>query len=81
MASFSLSKVGGVPGRKSGHFLAGIHFGSHAEARLLQEILDRELRERAGRPEEVRLAEWNNSLASIRRRAIAEEWTGWEDLA
>lgn len=76
-----LSKVGGVPDRKFGHYLAGIYVSCHAEARVLQDILQEALRNRAAQREEPLLAQWNNDLASIRRRAIAEGWTGWEDHA
>jgi hypothetical protein len=64
---------------KRGHYLASLTISCHAQARLLEEILQRELRERAGTREEAVLAEWNNDLAKTRRRAIANEWTGWED--
>jgi hypothetical protein len=58
--------------------LVGIHASSHHEARLLQEMLQREMRERASKPEEAKLAEWNNYLTKMRRDADKEGWGGWE---
>lgn len=70
----------GDPEYKYGHVIAGIYVSSHAQARLLQEILQREMRERAGRPEEGLLAKWHNELVSIRTKADRDSWIGWEDF-
>ena len=61
-----------------GQVLAGIHASNQEEARLLQAMIHRELRERAGTPAEAVLAKWSNHLASIRRDAERKEWVGWE---
>lgn len=60
-----------------GHVIAGIYASNHDEARLLQQIIQTALRDRAGTPAEASLARWNNDLASIRRKAERDEWTGW----
>ncbi|MFN3319961.1 MAG: hypothetical protein ACK43M_14525 [Allorhizobium sp.] len=81
MATAGISRIYGNKGFKSGHHLASLTISCHTHARLLEEILQRELRERAGTKDEAILAQWNNDLAETRRRAIANEWTGWEDHA
>lgn len=62
---------------KFGHVNAGIYASSHEEARLLQEIIQSALRDRAGTSAEPSLAKWNNELASIRRKAERDAWVGW----
>lgn len=73
-----LSQVYGHEGYVRGHVIASVAVSSHQQADLLQRILEREMRERAGKPEEAQLAQWYNSLASTRRQAAAESWPGWE---
>lgn len=73
-----LSRVFGHEGYVRGHVIASVTVSSHQQADLLQRILEREMRERAGKPEEGQLARWYNSLAQTRRQATAESWPGWE---
>ncbi len=49
-----------------------------AQATLLQEALQLLMVQRAGKPSERKLAEWNNSLENAKRRAKREKWSGWE---
>ncbi|ANK73747.1 hypothetical protein FA04_14630 [Ensifer adhaerens] len=63
---------------KYGSVLAGIYATNHDEARLLQEIMQSALKDRAGTKAEPTLARWNNELSNIRRKADANEWVGWE---
>lgn len=58
--------------------LAQITIADHSEARLLEEILQRELRDRAGTIDEKTLANWHNDIVKTRREAVAQNWTGWE---
>lgn len=81
MATAGISRIYGNDAFKRGHCLASLTISCHAHARLLEEILQRELRERAGTKEEAILTQWDNDLAETRRRAITNEWTGWEDHA
>ncbi|MEQ1950971.1 hypothetical protein [Mesorhizobium sp. CN2-181] len=69
----------GHKGFKRGHVIASLSVSSHGEARILQSMLDREMRERAGKPEEAILADWFNHLENTRRQAVKEKWIGWED--
>jgi hypothetical protein len=71
----------GEPVSQWGAVIAGISVKSHQQARLLEEMLSRELRERAGKPEETILAKWNNELVRLRRKAVEQEWIGWGDGA
>lgn len=73
-----LSRLYGHEGHAYGHVIASVEVSSHGQAALLMRILEREMRERAGKPEEAQLAKWYNSLAKIRRQADAESWVGWE---
>lgn len=74
----TLSKVYGHEGYVFGHVIASVDVSSHRQAALLQRILEREMRERAGKPEESLLAKWYNSLARTREQAAGESWPGWE---
>lgn len=73
------STIFGQPAPTWGSRIAGIHVASHAQARLLAEILQRELRDRAGLPEETLLAKWHNEVTRIREKAVRECWRGWEE--
>jgi len=66
------------PPPQFGKTYAGVYVHTHEQAILLQEVLQREMRERAGNPAERLLARWYNELENIRRRAVKEKWRGWE---
>ncbi len=72
------SRIYGDDRYRFGHVLATVTLSSHAQARLMQQMLEREMRERAGRPEESALAAWYNDIERTRSRARREKWVGWE---
>lgn len=69
----------GEPGSVYGHVLAGIHFGSHPQARLLADILEKALVDYAGKPQETLIAKWHRQVVSSRRKAERDAWAGWEE--
>lgn len=75
-----LTKIYGAPAPGKHRVLAGIDCSSQKQARLLQEILENELRERAGKPEESLLAAWHRHVSRFRERAKREAWAGWEGV-
>lgn len=69
--------VYGDPEYVYGHVIATLGVSSHEQARLMMQMLEREMRERAGTPAEQQLARWYNHLAATRRKAERESWRGW----
>lgn len=62
-----------------GDVMFGVWITSRPQAQLMLEILQREMRERAGKPEETLLAKWHNDIIDHLRKAGNESWPGWTE--
>lgn len=79
MSISGVIKTYGYPNLRFGHVIANIDIRSHDEARLLEELIHKAMREMAGDERERTLARWSNSIATTRRNAEAQKWIGWSD--